>query len=193
MIEDFIGVYDNVVSPDFCHRVIEHYEALEQSRLTYSRQDLGATKKTDKDGGVYFLTDDDNIQRTHLNVPILQEFHRASSDCVGHYIDHYGILKEVGQMSMNYSVQLQKTPKSGGYHIWHCEHGKEVINRVLFVQLYLNDINDGGETEFLYQSKRINAVQGRMLICPAGFTHTHRGNPPLKGNKFTINSWVEFV
>ena len=45
-------------------------------------------------------------------------------------------------------------------------------------------------TEFLYQSKRVQAVQGRMLMCPAGYPHTHRGNPPMKGEKFTINSWM---
>ena len=57
------------------------------------------------------------------------------------------------------------------------------------VQAYLNDEFDGGETEFLYMNKRISAKQGRIIIFPAGFTHTHRGNPPIGGEKYIATSW----
>ena len=65
-------------------------------------------------------------------------------------------------------------------------------SRLLLVMGYLNDVEEGGETEFLYQSKRVESKKGRIVICPSGFTHTHRGNPPLKGNKYMINGWIEF-
>lgn len=191
--EDFIEVYDNIVSPEFCDQAIAHYTALEQTRRAYSRQEAENASPQDKSGGVSFLTDNPNLQKFDVTGEILHQFHNASAECYHHYAEKFGILSTFN-LTMNHNVQLQKTPRSGGYHVWHCEHGGPAVsNRALFVQLYLNTIDDGGETEFLYQSKRINAVQGRLLICPAGFTHTHRGNPPLKGNKFTINSWIEFV
>jgi hypothetical protein len=59
--------------------------------------------------------------------------------------------------------------------------------------MYLNDVDDGGETEFLYQSKRYKPVKGRVLIWPAGFTHVHRGNPPLSGEKYIATSWLENI
>ena len=61
--------------------------------------------------------------------------------------------------------------------------------RAFVVQLYLNDIEEGGETEFLYIGKRIPARAGRLIIFPAGFTHAHRGNPPLGQTKYICSSW----
>ena len=57
------------------------------------------------------------------------------------------------------------------------------------VQLYLNTIKEGGETEFLYLNKRVKAKVGRMIIFPAGYTHTHRGNPPIGEEKYIATTW----
>ena len=65
----------------------------------------------------------------------------------------------------------------------------EVSRRQFVVQVYLNDDFDGGEREFLYQERREEAVAGDVLIFPASFTHTHRGNPPLGGTKYIATSW----
>ena len=32
--------------------------------------------------------------------------------------------------------------------------------------------------------------RGSILLAPAGFTHTHRGNRPERGSKFIATSWV---
>ena len=53
----------------------------------------------------------------------------------------------------------------------------------------MNDNFDGGETEFLYQQRREQAITGDLLIFPAAFTHTHRGNPPLGGVKYIATTW----
>jgi hypothetical protein len=58
---------------------------------------------------------------------------------------------------------------------------------------YLNDVEEGGETEFLYQKKRVKPVKNRVVVWPAGFTHTHRGNPPLSNAKYIITGWVEWI
>jgi hypothetical protein len=67
-------------------------------------------------------------------------------------------------------------------------------SRVSVFLMYLNSIHKGGETEFLYSGQRIEPVEGRLLIWPASYTHTHRGNPPLGGQtKYVMTGWIEYV
>ena len=33
---------------------------------------------------------------------------------------------------------------------------------------------------------------GSLLIAPAAFTHTHRGNRPVGGDKYIATSWILF-
>jgi len=88
--------------------------------------------------------------------------------------------------------KLHKVKKGQGYHVWHHESdAPHLLHRVLAWMTYLKVPEEGGETEFLHQSKRIEPIVGRTLIWPAYFTHLHRGNPPLKGEKYYITGWFE--
>jgi 2OG-Fe(II) oxygenase superfamily len=96
------------------------------------------------------------------------------------------------------SINLQKyLADEGGYPYWHSElypklDGGESLHRTLLWTIYLNDGFDGGETEFLHQQRCIAPKTGSLLIAPAAFTHTHRGNTPRGGDKFIATSWILF-
>lgn len=98
------------------------------------------------------------------------------------------------------SINLQKyISDQGGYPYWHCElypkpgdAQSETLHRTLLWTVYLNDGFGEGETEFLYQRRKIAPKTGSLLIAPAAFTHTHRGNMPKGGNKYIATSWVLF-
>ena len=91
-------------------------------------------------------------------------------------------------------MSIQKSLPHQGYHAWHCEISSlQTASRIVAYTLYLNDVEKDGETEFLYQHRRVKPVKGRIIICPTAFTHTHRGNPPLNTAKYMINGWMEFI
>lgn len=95
-------------------------------------------------------------------------------------------------------INLQKyTADEGGYPRWHCEVYPErddgdTLHRTLLWTIYLNDEFDEGETEFYHQQRKIAPKTGSLLLAPAVFTHTHRGNMPRRGNKYIATSWVLF-
>lgn len=95
-------------------------------------------------------------------------------------------------------VNLQKyLADEGGYPRWHCELGPkadrgESLHRSLLWTLYLNEGFAEGETEFYYQRRKFVPRTGALLIAPAAFTHTHRGNMPKGGDKYIATSWILF-
>jgi 2OG-Fe(II) oxygenase superfamily len=94
----------------------------------------------------------------------------------------------------------------GGYYHYHSEiypapfqkvsgnktNNYESLHRVLLFMYYLNDVAIGGETEFYYQKRFITPKTGRLVIAPAGFTHTHKGHIPQANDKYILTSWVLF-
>lgn len=193
-IENFIGVFPNAVSKNYCDTVVKHYNYLENWNKIVSRQDqekvMDIHKKTDQ----YFFENESDPTLIDTNALIAREFAQSAWNCYSAYAQQYGVLSSLTTHKISQTIKLQKTKPAGGYHIWHCEHDdNQSGKRLLLVMLYLNSVEHGGETEFLYQSKRVSPEAGTMVICPAGFTHTHRGNPPLSGDKYLMNTWIEFV
>ncbi|MEO7917161.1 MAG: 2OG-Fe(II) oxygenase [Dokdonella sp.] len=98
------------------------------------------------------------------------------------------------------SINIQKyIADQGGYPYWHCElypksndAPSETLHRTLLWSVYLNDGFVEGETEFLHQHRKVAPRTGAMLIAPAAFTHTHRGNRPKGGDKYIATSWILF-
>jgi len=93
--------------------------------------------------------------------------------------------------------QIQKYDPNGGFFQWHCERMQAVpaINstRHLVYMTYLNDVTDGGETEFQLQELKIQPRKGLTLIWPADWTHTHRGVPSPTQTKYIVTGWFNFI
>jgi hypothetical protein len=85
----------------------------------------------------------------------------------------------------------------GNYGYWHSEiypqkGANDALHRMLLFIIYLNDVEEGGETDFYYQQTSIKPKAGTMIIAPCGFTHTHRGNIPISSDKYVLTSWMLF-
>ncbi|MBW8367262.1 MAG: 2OG-Fe(II) oxygenase [Arenimonas sp.] len=96
------------------------------------------------------------------------------------------------------AINLQRyTAGQGGYPYWHCElfprdPTAETLHRHVLWTIYLNDGFEAGETEFFHQHRKITPRAGSLLIAPAAYTHTHRGNRPEGGDKYIATSWILF-
>ena len=112
-----------------------------------------------------------------------------------HYLTNTGAATCYGMKFDDFkytNLKIQKTLPTEGYHLWHVEHAKgfDEATRAFVFSIYLNDVKEGGETEFLNQSVRVKPKKGRIAIWPAAFPYVHRGNPPLSGEKYILTSWM---
>lgn len=87
--------------------------------------------------------------------------------------------------------KIQRYKPKQGYHIWHNENAgsKSTYKRHLVFMTYLNTVTSGGETGFWDQKVKIKPKKGLTLIWPATWTHTHKGYPPVKQNKYIVTGW----
>ena len=184
----FIGIYENVLSEDVCKNIIQLFEQdLKNEVGTSMPSDLGdkqfSREKMERhDFSKGYLS-------SQLDSEIVKAINQALEESIILYSDEFWIVRQLKATST--IIKLQKTPPKGGYHVWHCEQGKAInANRVLAWTIYLNDIPDGeGETEFLWQGLRVQPKAGTVSIFPAFFTHTHRGNPVYSCDKYIATGW----
>ena len=71
--------------------------------------------------------------------------------------------------------------------------------RFLSFFIYLNDVDEGGETEFVNINKagtyipyKIQPKRGRLLMFPPMWPWVHAGRIPISGKKYLINSYCHY-
>jgi|APGre2960657404_1045060.scaffolds.fasta_scaffold00161_19 hypothetical protein len=187
--EDFIGTYTGFFPESYCNEVIQFFNFCEEfTPIVKKRHDDYVTDSN------MFMTSFHQVGDLQLNRALqdyTDHFYEMLDFCIKQYMDRYRILQGLDGYAV-FDMKFQKTRPGEGFHAFHYENARrQVVTRKLVGMLYLNDIEEGGETEFLYYPKRIKAQQGKLIIWPCEFTHAHRGNTPLKETKYAVTTWVE--
>jgi len=194
-IKDFIGIYSNVYPEGYCDHVIEEFDRLIE---------LGCgTNRVTADGSLPHKKNDIAINASIKNMSLspfdgirpVDMFFNGLQRCYDHYTKEFSTLVDGNSIHAD-CAKMQKTVPGGGYHIWHHEQNSgPTAGRVMVYMLYLNTLGDdgAGETEFLYQQRRIKPTANTMILWPAAYTHVHRGNV-VHGdkNKYVITGWFCF-
>ena len=191
---DFIEIYDNSAPQELCDELIKWFDLCSDKGFTVHNMPFMSTSGKEE-VKTSFRSDEavsiPMVSSTSLPDKVIASFWDLLTTTLNHYVSKY----DMGNIPLSCAVfKMHKVKEGQGYHVFHHEtERRHNTHRVLAWMTYLKVPEEGGETEFLYQSKRIEPVVGRTLIWPAYFTHLHRGNPPLKGIKYYITGWFEDV
>ena len=189
----FIGEY-RLADPSVCDGLIALFEDCRARNLVH-RGSLG-------DGKVD-LALKDSYDLTLANMPeeVATRHNgalRAYFDALSGFLDEYvrrvpHLRSHARPCHINESPNIQYYPPNGGFFEEHFESGgPEVAMRVLTFQTFLNDIEVGGGTRFVYQDHECRPRKGNTILWPAGFTHVHRGVVAPKEGKYIITGWWSF-
>jgi hypothetical protein len=185
-IDNHIGVFKNFMTDKLINSYITFFNNCEEQGAVYPRKE---DETLVSDSAISTIMGSVNTALTYSNKPFIEMFFK---DVYPLYTQKYSYLKNLATHNI-LEVKIQKTKVGEGYHVWHCENAEmKARNRILAFSVYLNDVAEGGETEFLYQKCRFKPKKNTMLVWPSQFTHVHRGNPPLSNDKYIITGWVEY-
>ena len=143
-IDNHIGVFKNFMPNRLIDDYVNYFNKCEQQGAVYSSKE---DEILVSDNSIDTIRDT-NVYLTYVNKPFIEGFFKEVYPL---YVQKYSHLKKLNTHSI-LEVKIQKTKVGEGYHTWHCENAEmKSRNRILAFMVYLNDVTEGGEAEFLYQ------------------------------------------
>ena len=181
---NFIEIYDNALTSEMCKEIIHFFDVAPPEIKYEGRTSLGVNKnyKDSLDITMHFdrWTEPDEIISSALRTYIEK------------YKEKHVEIQNVFAWLLTNKYNIQKYEPTQGYHDPHCECADGSSTRILAWMIYLNTVTDKGGTRFTNYDIITDAVEGRLVIWPAYWTHTHHGVASPTQTKYIATGWFEF-
>ena len=189
--KNFISIYDNALTPEECKFIKDYHDS--DDYLLSIRQEgktLGDTvQKHWKDSYDRYMAM--YIDGAYQNNGVNNIIAKSIKEHIEKYKEENPELNLLDKWVIRDNYNLQKYNPGGGYHVLHCENyntGKHRTN-ILAWMYYLNTVREGGGTYFSNFDLTVNAVEGRLVIWPAYWTHFHKGIVSKTCDKYIATGW----
>tara|TARA_B100000780_G_C21046471_1_gene420076 strand:+ start:213 stop:821 length:609 start_codon:yes stop_codon:yes gene_type:complete len=183
----FIGSW-NIENNDLCKKIIDFFEenkSLQTPGITDKGVNLNIKNTTD------IRVSPDNLKDTRFKC--LNEYISELYKCYVDYQDQWPFLKNIIPNIDIGAFNIQKYSSGGHYGKIHTERsGLSNLHRVFAWMIYLNDVDDGGSTNFSHYDIKVKPEIGKTLIWPAEWTHAHSGEILNSGFKYIVTGWMHF-
>ena len=186
----FMG--SSFIEGELCDEIVDYFKSYKANAVEGKvgrKNGVDAVDTTIKNS-LDMLISDENLRLKYIN--------SLQSNLTNSYVEQWPMVNGYSPWAIVQYPNIQwYPPEDGGYKHWHTERnsGTEQYNasRHLVYMTYLNDVKDGGETEFLYQKLKIKPKKGLSLIWPADWTFTHRGVVAPNEEKMIVTGWFNYV
>ena len=185
---NFIGVY-NIENNVLCENIINFFEEnknLHMQGAVGHGVDEKIKKSTDITVYPYNLKEEKYF--------LFKEYLNSLNDCYQNYRETYPFLKKfIKKVDLGY-FNIQKYLPGGHFAELHSERTSlQNLHRLFAWMTYLNDVDDGGTTDFDYFGIKVKPEVGKTMIWPAEWTHAHTGSVLKSGKKYIITGWMCFT
>ena len=171
-LQDYIRVYDNIFSKEFCEELIWQF---------------GVAPGVHKHYKPNLSFDQLNMNLTHACRPYMDRIFDSCESIKKRYLKDCAI--EFVPTYAYEMCKMKKYTKNIDYFETHIDSADaQTGHRFLVMLFYLNTV-DAGETEFTTLGLKIPAVQGSALIFPSNFLYPHRGTIPLQ-DKYIFSTYL---
>lgn len=184
-MEHFIRTYDDVLSEAFCAEVINRFDAdpLRFKGLCSGVDDNPELNPSHK------VTTELIISGAPIWKDVEDVFQREFVHHMNLYAEDFSDISSIAGNLTSEPFRIKKY-EIGGFFNWHIDCAGVDFHRVVAIQFYLNDVSDGGETEFDYQALSIKAARGRVIMFPTVWTYRHRGAEVVSNPKNVCTNYI---
>jgi len=115
--------------------------------------------------------------------------------CTDLYVEKFQMCNKYSPWGITSEINIQYYRPGAGFHAWHTERTNTSFTsstRHLVFMTYLNDVNNGGETEWFHQKLKIKPEKGLTIIWTPDWTFTHRGLTSTE-EKYIVTGWYNFI
>ncbi len=189
-MDPFIRIYPDLIDPFLCKAIIDRFDGDERRHAgrigarVSTREDPGLKRSTDLE--IRTLADWEYLCRP-LDQAMSQSLRRYRED-----VPNFGDTHRMALRETAYQVQCYQPNGSDGFD-WHADIADRAsADRVLAMIAYLNDVAEGGETEFRAQEVKVVPRRGTICWFPPSFPYMHRGAVPRSGPKYIITCFLSY-
>ena len=177
---DFIKVYDNALTEEECHKLIEIFETgRDKTKLNNNYQKFTQ----------YWVSESGHLQFFENIKNKMTKCHLDYGSYLSSRLDYEAIFpsKYVFESLKikKYEPELKQEFRK---HIDTLTEGSS--KRFLSSLIYLNDVKEGGQTAF--NDVTINARQGRLVLFPPLWMFPHAGKIPITNIKYILTTYLRY-
>ena len=186
---NFIGSW-NIENDKLCNDIIKFFEenkSMQKIGITTTGYDPKLKKTTDM---VIQPSDLKNKKYSLFN-----SYFNLLKDCFLDYRNQYPFLKhKFFNRTHIGNFNVQKYNPGDHFSNLHSERvSLDSLHRLFAWMTYLNNVDDGGTTNFEYYDIKVKPEIGKTLIWPSEWTHAHTGSILKSGTKYIITGWIQFA
>lgn len=185
-MKDFINVYDNTLTSKECEMIISYFNT--SDGVHPGQYGTAEEDKSAKDSWDLVC---DFSSKNNINKIILGSLEKC---CFQYVKENPQVNNQLSKWQIDPVYNIQKYDPTQGYHKLHCENDdRDTSFRMMVWMIYLNTVTDGGGTYFDNYDRITDAVEGRVVLWPAGWTHCHKGIVSNTQTKYIATGWFSFV
>lgn len=183
-LRSYVQTFDATLPADFCRQLIAEFLQTTAQHLVRKpgwRAGLDASSWTELD--VSALADD----------AFKGFFYKQIEDHLALYNQRLGLTLPIPNTPQVSQMRIKRYVAGTGEGFQpHFDAIYEVAHRYLVFLWYLNDVEEGGETEFCDLGIKVPARTGKLLVFPPYWMFQHAGRPPISGDKYILSMYLLF-
>jgi hypothetical protein len=199
IMREFIYINENSLSDEICDKIVEYFESNPEKQyegalgITLSQETV--IEKSIK------RTIDFDLKENTFNPNEKNIFHNLVKEIKWNLNEYYKKLDPDNNIFFfdlihkNISILgflIHKYIKNEGVFSYHNDFTIDEKNnkyRLMNFIWYLNDVDEGGETEF-FGNYKIKPKKGKFVIFPSEIFFPHTGKVPISNDKYVISGWL---